>query len=204
MNYTINLEKIDEYNTHKFVINSKSSALLVIEMQNVFLTDLNLISDKQLSNVKSIIEASEKAGVKIIYVRHNDSSEISKPMVDWWGGDKIEYGSDGWKMIDGFDTTGKTIIDKNQYSAFFKTDLDNLLKGHNIQDVIVVGVMANCCCETTARDAFMHGYRVFFISDATATLNEDLHLSTLKNLSFGFASIQNTKDLITDLNKDTQ
>lgn len=173
-------------------------------MQNVFRTDLNIISDEQISNVKSIIEASEKAGVKIIYVQHNDSSEISKPMVDWWGGDKIEYGSDGWKMIDAFDTTGKTIIDKYQYSAFFKTDLDNLLKVNKIKDVIIVGVMANCCCETTARDAFMHGYRVFFISDATATLNEDLHLSALKNLSFGFAYIQNTKDIIIDLNEDTQ
>ena len=96
-------------------------------MQNVFLTDLKIISDEQINNVQSIIDASEKSGVKIIYVRHNDSSEISTPMIDWWHGDKIGYGSDGWKMIDGLDATGKTIIDKNQYSAFFKTDLDNLL-----------------------------------------------------------------------------
>ncbi|MBA2652741.1 MAG: isochorismatase family protein [Tatlockia sp.] len=203
MNYTINLEKIDEYNTHKSVINTKQSALLVIEMQNVFRTDLSLISDDQISKVQSIIAASEKAGVKIIYVQHNDSSEISKPMIDWWGGDKIEYGSEGWKMIDGFDTSGKTIINKNQYSAFFKTDLDKILTENKIKDLIIVGVMANCCCETTARDAFMYGYNVFFISDATATLNEDLHLSTLKNLSFGFAYIQNTKDIINELNDES-
>lgn len=136
MNYTIDLEKISEYNTHKFVINPKKAALLVIEMQNVFQTDLKLISDKQINNIKSIIEASEKAGVQIIYVRHNDSSEISRTMIEWWGGDKIEYGSEGWEMIEGFDTTGKTIIDKNQYSAFFKTNLDNILQENNITDVI--------------------------------------------------------------------
>src|SRR4051812_13147204 len=106
MNYTVSLEKIAEYNTHKLTVNPKRSALLVIEMQNVFRTDLNMISDKQLNNIKAIIDASEKAGVNIIYVRHNDSSDISKSMVDWWNGDKIEYGSEGWKMIDGFDTTG--------------------------------------------------------------------------------------------------
>ena len=39
-------------------------------MQNVFRNDLNMISDKQLDNIKAIIEASEKAGVNIIYVRH--------------------------------------------------------------------------------------------------------------------------------------
>ncbi|KTD32183.1 isochorismatase [Legionella nautarum] len=202
MNYTIDLEQIREYNTHHFVINPKRAALIVIEMQNVFLTDLKLISDRQINNIKSIIEASEKAGVKTIYVRHNDSSEISKSMIEWWGGDKIEYGSEGWKMLEGFNTTGKTIIDKNQYSAFFKTNLDNILQENNITDVIVVGVMANCCCETTARDAFMHGYKVFFISDATSTLNEDLHLSAIKNLSFGFACIKNTSEIINDLNYD--
>lgn len=204
MNYTVNLEKIDEYNTHKLVVNPKRSALLVIEMQNVFRTDLNIISDKQLNNIKAIIAASEKAGVNIIYVRHNDSAEISKSMVDWWNGDKIEYGSHGWKMLDGFDTTGKIVIDKNQYSAFFKTELNEVLQENNIEDVILVGVMTNCCCETTARDAFMYGYRVFFINDATSTINEELHLAALKNLSFGFACIQDTQDIISDLSADKE
>lgn len=199
MTYTVNLEQINEYNTHKLTVNPKRSALIVIEMQNVFRNDLNMISDKQLNNIKTIIEASEKAGVHIIYVRHNDSHEISKSMIDWWNGDKIEYGSKGWEMIDGFDTTGKTIIDKNQYSAFFKTELDEVLRANKIEDVIIVGVMTNCCCETTAREAFMYGYRVFFINDATSTFNEDLHLATLKNLSFGFACIQDTKHLVSDL-----
>ncbi|KTD03980.1 isochorismatase [Legionella geestiana] len=199
MTYTVNLEQINEYNTHKLTINPKRSALIVIEMQNVFRNDLNMISDKQLSNIKAIISASENAGVNIIYVRHNDSHEISKSMIDWWNGDKIEYGSEGWEMIDGFDTTGKTIIDKNQYSAFFKTELDEVLRANKIEDVIIVGVMTNCCCETTAREAFMYGYRVFFINDATSTFNEDLHLATLKNLSFGFACIQDTKHLVSDL-----
>lgn len=199
MNYTVDLNKIGEYNTHSAAVNPKHAALLVIEMQKVFQTDLGIISDKQIKNIQNIIEVSEKSGIKVIYVRHNDSSDVSKPMVDWWGGDKIEYGSLAWEMIDGFDITGKTVIDKNQYSAFFKTDLDDILKQNKIEDIIITGVMTNCCCEMSARDAFMRGYKVFFINDSTATINEDLHLSTLKNLSFGFAYIQNTQDLVNDI-----
>ena len=122
-------------------------------------------------------------------------------MVEWWGGDKIERDSEGWKIIDSLDTGDKIVIDKNHYSAFFQTDLDAILKSEHIEDVIITGVMTNCCCETTARDAFMRGYLVFFINDATATVNEDLHLATLKNLSFGFACVQNTEDLINNLSK---
>lgn len=44
MNYTVNLEQINEYNTHKLTINPKHSALIVIEMQNFFRNDLNMIS----------------------------------------------------------------------------------------------------------------------------------------------------------------
>jgi len=199
MNYTIDLTEIEEYNTHKANIDIKNAALLVIEMQNVFKSDMEIISDNQVSNIKNIIDWSEKCGAKVIYVRHNDSSPLSQPLINWWNGDKIEYGSEGWQIIEGFNTTGKTIIDKNQYSAFFETNLDNLLKSQSIKDIIVTGVMANCCCETTARDAFMRGYRVFFISDATATTCKDLHLATLKNLSFGFACIKSSHDLISEL-----
>jgi nicotinamidase-related amidase len=74
-----------------------------------------------------------------------------------------------------------------------------VLQANKIEDVIIVGVMTNCCCETTAREAFMYGYRVFFISDATSTINEDLHLAALKNVSFGFACVQDTKNIISDL-----
>jgi len=51
----------------------------------------------------------------------------------------------------------------------------------------VAGVMTNLCCETTAREAFVRGFRVFFSVDATATSSVDLHEATLKNLAYGFA-----------------
>ena len=41
----------------------------------------------------------------------------------------------------------------------------------------------------------MKDYRVFFVSDATATASEDLHLASLKNLAFGFAHVVDTKEL---------
>jgi len=55
-----------------------------------------------------------------------------------------------------------------------------------------MGVPKTCCCETTARDAFIRDYRVFFVGDATATVNDELHLASLKNLGFGFAPVVST------------
>jgi isochorismate hydrolase len=56
--------------------------------------------------------------------------------------------------------------------------------------------MTNLCCETTAGDAFMRDYRVFFLIDGTATGKEDHQLATLKNLGFGFATLLTCEELI--------
>lgn len=88
---------------------------------------------------------------------------------------------------------------KHTYSAFYDTDLDSYLKQREKTEVIITGVMTNCCCETTAREAFIRGYRVFFSTDATATTNEDLHTCSLKTLAFGFAYLVDIDSLSASL-----
>lgn len=61
------------------------------------------------------------------------------------------------------------------------------------KEVIVSGVMTNLCCETTAREAFVRGFRVFFSTDATATSSAELHDATLKNLAYGFTYLVDCK-----------
>ena len=56
--------------------------------------------------------------------------------------------------------------------------------------------MTNLCCETTARDAFMRGFRVYFLLDGTATCTEEYHLATLKNLAYGFAYIVTCEEML--------
>lgn len=79
------------------------------------------------------------------------------------------------------------VVEKNTYSAFGNTRLQEMLEGMGVKEVIVTGVMTNLCCETTAREAFVRGFRVFFSADATGTADEELHEATLKNMAYGFA-----------------
>ena len=73
--------------------------------------------------------------------------------------------------------------------------MDGILRDLGVQELIITGVLTNCCCENTAREAFDRDYRVFFASDATSTANEELHLSTLRNLAFGFAYVQSSRQI---------
>lgn len=87
------------------------------------------------------------------------------------------------------------VVEKETYSAFRKTGLEELLREMGVEEVIVSGVMTNLCCETTAREAFVRGFRVFFSTDATATTSADLHEATLKNLAYGFAYLVDCNSL---------
>ena len=86
-------------------------------------------------------------------------------------------------------------IYKATYSAFLNTDLDIQLKNNKIKNIIICGVKTNLCCETTAREAFLKDYNVIFVADATMTNNELMHLSSLINLSYGFANVIYTDEI---------
>lgn len=87
------------------------------------------------------------------------------------------------------------VVEKSTYSAFRKTGLEEKLVEMGVDEVIVTGVMTNLCCETTAREAFIRGFRVFFSTDATATSDVDLHEATLKNMAYGFAYLIDSHNL---------
>jgi nicotinamidase-related amidase len=56
--------------------------------------------------------------------------------------------------------------------------------------------MTDLCCETTARDAFMRGFKVYFVADATATATEERHLATLRAISTGFGEVISSRELL--------
>jgi len=59
--------------------------------------------------------------------------------------------------------------------------------------------MTNMCCESTARDAYYRDYRVFLPADGTGSINEEMHLASLLNLSFGFAHVTSAEKIIGDM-----
>jgi nicotinamidase-related amidase len=191
------LEHIKNYNTRRALPILEKTAMLVIDMQHYF----HGLVAPILDNVLSLIDACRSAQVKIVFTRHgvHDPQNDGGMLTTWWD-DLILHGSEAWELDKELKpNSSDLIIDKNRYSAFQGTDLDDWLGNNGVEDLIISGVMTNLCCETTARDAFGHDYRVFFVADATATINEELHLATLKNLAYGFSYIIDTKGLFSHL-----
>ena len=58
-------------------------------------------------------------------------------------------------------------------SSFANTDLDVQLRQHGITYVILIGLIANTCIETTGRYASELGYHVTLVRDATAAFSPE-------------------------------
>ncbi|XP_018830122.1 nicotinamidase 2-like [Juglans regia] len=163
----------------------KISALLVIDVQNYF----SAMAQPILPNLLSTIHLCRRASIPVYFTRHShNSSEDHGMLEEWRNGDLIIDGTLEAELMEELDRRpGDVVVEKNTYSAFRDTNLDGLLWERGVGEVIVTGVMTNLCCETTAREAFIRGFRVFFSTDATATSDKELHQATLKNMAYGFA-----------------
>jgi isochorismate hydrolase len=191
------LRELEPYRERKATIDPKHAALLIIDMQNFF----QRIVQPILKNLLRVIQSCRQKDVPIIFTQHGHTNPSADGGVlgQWWG-EVILHGTKDWKFLPEIKIDSKdTVLSKKRYSAFYETDLDSILRAKGIQDLIISGVMTNLCCETTARDAFMRDYRVFFLIDGTATGKDDHHLATLKNLGFGFAYLITCDELIQNL-----
>jgi len=175
---------------HPLQLSGKRSALLVLDMQRYFLEESShaFVPSAQaiISNISKLINTCAEKQIPIIFTRHLNSDADAGMMSVWWQ-DLIKPGSQSSEIVPELDTSKGTVIDKSQYDAFHGTNLQEMLREKQVEQVVICGVMTHLCCETTARSAFVRGFEVFFSIDGTATYNEPFHRATLWNAAHGFA-----------------
>jgi isochorismate hydrolase len=176
---------------HQRIFSPDESALLILDMQGYFLAEAShAYIPSAPAIIPGIIELCSVYRAKslpIIFTQHVNSSEDAVLMATWWK-DLINPEDPRSAIIPEFQGEGTIIIEKSQYDAFYKTELEELLKARNVKQLVICGVMTHLCCETTARSAFVRGFEVFFTIDGTATYNERFHRATLLNLAHGVAT----------------
>ncbi len=204
------LKIIAPYNKHRMKLNIQKAALLVIDMQNDFLKPNSLLLTEGgvaiLNNLKKLISSCRKQKIPVIFTAHvHKDPKIDGGMTAKWWPELMKkralvYGRKGVEIYEALaPRPTEPVIYKHRYSAFYNTNLEVILRGLRVEDVIITGVMTNICCESTARDAFFRDFRIFFVADATGSVTEDLHLGALRNLAYAFAYITTTGEVLRDL-----
>ncbi len=175
---------------HKANFLLKNIALLVLDMQEYFLNSNSHAHVPSatviIPRIKRLMELFIDNNLPVILTRHINTKKDANMMSKWWD-DIITEDNPLSKITEQLNFSDAIKINKTQYDAFYKTDLEKILRGKGITQLVVTGVMTHLCCETTIRSAFVRGFEVFFPVDTTATYNENFHKATFLNLSHGFS-----------------
>lgn len=197
------LELIRPYNLREPEFKVESAALVVVDMQRFFLEPGYPLYSANgaaiLPRVKTLARTFRECGRPVIFAAQQnmgafeDRGEVLRfwwPVVPLEGSPEVRVSPELGPM------PGDKVIPKRRYSAFHATDLDLSLRSMNVRQVVVCGLFTNVCVEATVRDAFMRDFPVWLPADCTASLNEELHLGSLRTIAHWFAKVCRSSDLI--------
>jgi len=189
------------YQNRKIVFRPQTSALFVIDMQQYFCNPSSHAYFKDsttiIPNIHQLINTYRQQSLPVIFTRYALLRTESPGAMDRWWNDVLYDDNDMSNIIDALHPLQhEHVIRKTQYSAFFETELDQMLKKLQVTNILITGILTHLCCETTARDAFMRNYDVFFVIDSTASDRKNLHDASLRTLSDGFTTLVTTNEVL--------
>lgn len=135
-------------------------ALLVLDMQKYILGQKDFGEEKD--KIKKLIHIFKEKGEIVIFTRHIENIKESP----------FNKNNISSEIHEEFNNLYDYIIEKTTQSAFYKTNLEKVLRVENIDEVIVTGFNTEYCCMFTSIAAFDRGYNVTFIQDATGTVSD--------------------------------
>ncbi|MFC2047455.1 isochorismatase family protein, partial [Chloroflexota bacterium] len=206
-------------------IDLQRTAVVVIDMQNCFVSKGGMfdlwgwdisVCQKVIEPIKRITTAARAKGMKVVNVAHIYNHDLSdtggKNSPNWYKDTSLpshrEHPEWGDKFyIDG--TWGADIIDelkpqkgdlfvvKPRYSAFWQTNLHNLLQFYSVKYLIFMGVATNVCVEHSLRDAYNYEYFPILISDASGHVGPPFTQdATITNIQYVYGWVATTENIL--------
>lgn len=170
-----------------------STALLFIDPYNDFLSEggkawprVGPIAEEigLLDNLRAIVAAVRKADIQVVIAPHRrwepgdyeDWDHPNPTQIGIMSRHSFARGEWGGEWHPDFVPQPGDVIAKEHWgqSGFANTDLDQQLRQRGVTHVILIGLLANTCVESTGRYAMEIGYHVTLVRDATAAYSKEM------------------------------
>ena len=173
-------------------------ALLIIDVQNDYFEGgkSELYNSKvALQNIEKVLMIFRQRNLPVIHVQHINTREGATFFLPNTDGVLIH------KNITPLES--EYIVTKHAPNSFFETNLLDIMKENNINDLVICGMMSHMCIDTTTRACKDFGIKVTLLNDACATKDlsfngeiipaETVHNTFMASLNGMFANVIKTQ-----------
>ena len=193
------------------------SALLVVDMQDFFI-DMVPGARAIVDNINRLAKSIRLGGGRVVWIKmtvdasdadswsHFYSRLLSQEGTDAHF-DRLKRDADPWQIWHELNVRDVDWqVEKNRFSAFIQgsSNLEQRLREHDVDTVLVAGTVTNVCCESTARDAMMLNFATIIVSDACAALDDEAHIATLNNFQTIFGDVLSVDEILAGIERTVQ
>ena len=168
-------------------------ALVIVDIQRDYFPGGRMpLHEPEAAAAKAgeVLAAFRAAGDPVIHVQHQSPA----------GGPFLEEGTPGAEIMPAVEPRDdETVIHKREPNSFLGTGLEQRLRDHGADEVVVVGMMTSMCVDATTRAGADLGFTMTVVPDACAAPGlsyggrdvaaPDVHAAFIAALGQGYASI---------------
>jgi nicotinamidase-related amidase len=179
---------------------SKPLLVIIDMLEDFFLKGTLQQARPQLTHsINQLIAYARKNGFPVLWVRQEFESDLS----DAFLAQKKENifltikGTKGVKLLNELDRRSDDLeVIKKRYSAFYNTDLDNILDQIRPSKLIIAGVNTHACVRMTAIDAYQRDIEVIVVADCVLSNDPEHHRVTLDYMDGHICQVLSLDELV--------
>ncbi|XTZ37520.1 isochorismatase family protein [Salmonella enterica] len=127
--------------------------VMVVDMQNGVFATPRLQREQCAARINQLIAAADR----VVFIQHAEA-----------GG--LEEGSEGFDLLPELKRPANALyVSKTACDAFYKTDLEAVLREHAIDAFVICGCATDYCVDTTLKNGASRGYAITVAQDAHTT-----------------------------------
>jgi nicotinamidase-related amidase len=157
---------------------TRKSALVVIDMQEFFFVENPDVDRRELGRrCNEIIDIARQADMPVIQV----VTVYRDDRIDWprawnsgdtWCANLVRGGELGQVVEQLTIKPDDIVVEKRRFSAFYNTNLDDILRSLDRNHLYVIGYSADVCLRFSSVDAYNRGYGVSLVHEGIESFRE--------------------------------